>query len=532
MSLPNQLRRLSRLQNGHSIPLRPKTAAGASAKFEATKLVLDEDEIFKEANNNQSYEFSAVEITGLPRFDDLTRYNVSDEAYDELLRTEIRRLVDAAKHPGAFTFDSQGYFEDVGEPSFAELSNLAEQISLDAAIVNFDNFSLVLENTKKKEIVTLVAPFIQDTYEYLRARYLETADIHYPLPNQLKPFTRHRKLYFKLLEYMTGTCIRLLVRAADDKSWNISNIALLAKLSVKLKVISRKSKAYALSALEHLDAVMADFEHEDGPKAVIILTNYAEDKGAEEQRITFGVQDYESPMAYFLNGLLQRKDLINMLDCQISTFWVPASRRQPFNNVHFCAVAFEAGLDNAPIVIIEHRGGEVKTVSSKKQVQASHTALELVRLNFEHIRQSGPPPDRRVDSEPILLTMDWVEKSESGSLIQPGEYPTHKLDDVISMLCPLALCDPFIPIYIEETISRVNARQESMDPMAKFKHPRVQARCSVQSGVYLAEQRQLRRRYPDTVTIAQSGLIKGMRGEYGKRTYMDNANLPHSWYAR
>jgi hypothetical protein len=88
--------------------------------------VLKEDLIFESTQHHVSFTFNGNTLEGLDKYNDATRYGITTEKEDELIRQEIDRLALAAKTNDASLFDSASKFNSSPETALQELADLAE----------------------------------------------------------------------------------------------------------------------------------------------------------------------------------------------------------------------------------------------------------------------------------------------------------------------------------------------------------------------------------------------------------------------
>lgn len=142
-------------------------------------------------------------------------------------------------------------------------------------------------------------PYSSLTHEYLTKAKYKTAKTQGGLSSD-----QFRRLQFALIDYATGCISRLLVRTATFSQWNEQQLALLAQLAVKLKVLSKSSKEYAISAIERAEDTVASFEQFEKEGVVIVIQDYVEDKGLEEKHIHMK-EDMDPAEPYFVENMMK-----------------------------------------------------------------------------------------------------------------------------------------------------------------------------------------------------------------------------------
>ncbi|KAK8850898.1 hypothetical protein PGQ11_013377 [Apiospora arundinis] len=494
-------------------------------RFNASQLKLDGDEIFKEANNHdglpllnhgglQSLDRDGADI---PRFDNVSQYGVNQTTYDKLLRMEIGRLIQVARNPDSYMFCSDGDFGDITEANFADLAKVADMIDINGCVTQLDNSSLVLEKATVNGAIMHGASAAKSCYSYLHRRYKGTYGQRAQPPVPISPPEKQRSLYFKMVDYITGTCFRLLTRVAKGGNWNVTTIALLAKLSLKLKVLARDSKANGLASLDNADRVIEEFEQRAEPTAVIILTEYMENERRKEMYIAFGNDDISPADLYLNNGLYLRNLIHGFVLGALGAIDTNNDRKKGFPALDMCSVTYQAGLAKYNVIVSQERGGEVTTTSSEHYFKASRAALTLFRQNIENISDTQranltPPRTQPVDVEPVYLTVDWLPGAEEENPdLMHGTIQASGIDDLVSAFLPLSLSNPNVAEKVEKLINCISWDKETAYPIQWFEQSQFQTRCCIQSHSAIEELRKFSLNHLDTVPVSQSGLIKPIR---------------------
>lgn len=471
----------------------------------------------KEANIHKKYDWlESYSLIELPRFDGLSDYNISDEDHDGLLRTEVTRLIKTAESKEPYLFNSAGGLTDVSKTSFEELSTLVWRISGDCDIVALDNATMSVTHSTRPFVLQLASMLFQKPYNSLRHEHL-TKSKYKTVKMQDRPSAeRFRISQFALIDYITGCIARLLVRTAAFSQWNEQQLALLAQLAVKLKVLSKSSKEYAVSAIQRAEDTITSFEQFDEPPAVIVIQNYVEGKGLEEKHVHMN-EDMDPAAPYFAENMMKRDSLYDLFHRTLMSLYHSLYTHRGFDDFHYYAVAYETGFDRSLVIISEDKNGRVSTTSRDALTKTSCRAMILARENIEALKDELKTPPTTVTHqnqiEPCFVAMDWAEGE--GVPLKRIRRSLTELDSVISAMIPLALTNPIIASYVEDALqySMGPSRKTYEETIRRFKHPKFEASISVQTSTNIVSQKKVRKDDLDTVPIIRSNMIGTLRGK-------------------
>jgi hypothetical protein len=254
--------------------------------LEGYKFKLSEEKVFEEATLHNNFVYlDKSRLTGLPRFDSLSIYDVKDEDYEKLLRSEIKNLINTPEQEAPYLFNSAGKLEMCDTASYEELSSLALRISLDCSVIALDNATMVIDNRPKATLVSLAVNSMKQPYAMLRHEYVTSEKYNSRKPQSSDVLEASRKLYFAFVDFVIGSIARLLIRTASSAYWNSQTLGPLAQMAVKLKFLSRDSREYAHSAITRVEETIRSFQQSDEHRTTIVIQEHVEGKGIEEKHL-------------------------------------------------------------------------------------------------------------------------------------------------------------------------------------------------------------------------------------------------------
>ncbi|KAI4659252.1 uncharacterized protein J4E78_005678 [Alternaria triticimaculans] len=405
-----------------------------------------------------------MRLTGLPKFDDLKNYGISTNTEKHLWTLEIRRLtVDAA--------------------------------SEDALIFDIRNF---------KDARTRLTTRYEQDEEKVKARR----------PKLLESADDNRKVYFALVDYITSQVARLVVRSATGDYWNHHSLAILAKWSAKLKILSYNPAQYAslsLAAAEELLERMNDSKTEENLQVLKVRATDAKEEDKEDMDIN-SQAEADITGYYFQDHYGMQVFLSQLFNYAVNALYASEKTGNPPNCFEVCTLAYETGLRRSLTVISSDRRGDVAATSDATHVTCSYTAFQNLRKNVEHLKAGRQPP-RDDARDQTHIHCQYTE----GSVSEVHDFRTSRFDDIVSIMIPLSLTDPFVAIGMGLMLDFATGNSEDEDPVLQFERKHFTAKFVVTTAAWEDRQHKLKftnaARQPDleVLSVSQSPLSKAIR---------------------
>jgi hypothetical protein len=130
-----------------------------------------------------------------------------------------------------------------------------DQILTNFQIIKHDNARISLEHfSGDKE--TVIKDF-KSSKQRLISRYKrDRTHVLGCEPKMIEPPERNEKVYFALVDYITSSVGKILVRTASSSYWMKQNLSILAQWRTKLKLLSHNPSHYALRSLDDGDQLV------------------------------------------------------------------------------------------------------------------------------------------------------------------------------------------------------------------------------------------------------------------------------------
>jgi hypothetical protein len=461
---------------------------------------------------------------GLEKFDDSTPYGISEASEKRLVKIEVHRLCTAAADPGPLLFSSDGALPATTEPDLLDLSNLADQIILNFEILKNDNARKVLEHCPAR-IFRAITDF-KSSRRRLYARYKQDqARVQGCQPKTLEPPERNRKIYFALVDYITASIARLVVRSAVSAGgyWESHTIAILAQWAMKLKVVSHDPAHYASIALDEGEALISGVvEGMKSKQALALLVPVAPD-ATEQKSVTTLDTETDITTRYYEENILFRYHMEYLFrQCLHSLY---ASEKTGRNAASFesCTLVYKTGLDETLTLLSSDREGDISASSDPSDVRYTYAALDLVLKNALEVKRKSLGSQKDIET---VIRWEWTDGTNTGHNIS-DRLSTSNLDELISVLVPFGLASTYTAITMDGLVQLASTGTEEEDPLLQFQPPPkgLRALFTVSTAEFLNQQRRLRsEKYhdPEILPVSKSPFRRGIRGKYMLTYYLVN----------
>ncbi|KAH6865259.1 hypothetical protein BKA58DRAFT_472387 [Alternaria rosae] len=482
---------MSSLDLGYQLPEKP-SKRGTLCR-DGHVFTFKESDIMTRATEYEKYSKGGISLTGLPKFDDLKNYGISSATEKHLWLLEIRRLRADAASEDALIFNSNGIFDRTDSTTFENLSNLADQITCNFSIIVHDNALHILEHCRWIGTLSTAVRNFKGARTRLTTRFEQDEEkVRARRPKLLEDPEANRKVYFALVDYITSHVARLVVRSATSDFWNNHSLAILAKWSAKLKILSYNPAQYSslsLDAAEDLLARMTDSEAKENLK---VLKVRATDVGPESKDdLDIDSQAEADITGYYFqdhNGLQVR--LANLFNYAAFALYASEKTGNPPNCFEVCTLVYETGLERSLTVISNDRRGDVAATSDTTHVTCSYTAFQNLMKNVELLKSERQPP-RDDTREQTNIRWQWAEGIQ-GTISPVQNFRTSRFDDIVSIMVPLALTDPHTGIELGNMLDFATGNSEEEDPVIQFERKHFTAKFVVTTAAWQDKQHKLK----------------------------------------
>lgn len=454
----------------HKPPSRSPSTSKRRAITEPTssdEFELDEDLIFARTQEYREFKFNGATLTNLPKYNDSTPYNITEDDEKYLLKGEIARLVKDTVLVTELLFDSQGHVDFTDAAGFDDISNVATQIICNLGIVRLDNSRLALAHCKNEigesaEIFNTSQRMLVNTFSY------DQTQVRGAEPKLLDPSGRNTFVYHALVDYATSTVARLLMRIAKSTIWNEALIACLAESAVKLKILAEDPKLFAersIRGAEHAAEVMK--EKTDSRDLTIFSIDVTDEKKA---RIESYITDTDASQLYHECKWIISKLLSHLIKCTLVNLKVSTRHPSTANNFQCYSGVHEPGVHGIPTAVNKSRLGELYVSQDTFVINCAYTAINLVTLNIDRIAQliEVTPPSSKV---PVGqdTSIEFFRRSLKDDVSPPIRFKTSSIDHVISIVVPLSLSNGFVSNTLSRLVTYLSSITANDDRVIRYR---------------------------------------------------------------
>ena len=493
---------------------------------------LKESEIFEVTQHHVEYTYSGTTLKGLAKFDNTRDYGITEDLEKELLKLEVKQLLEDIVDEKPYLFSSEGLLSSTDSNTFEDVSNVVDQILCNLDIIKHDNARISLEHfTGDKE--NIIADFKRSKQKLISRYKQDRTHVVGCEPKIIEPPERNEKVYFALVDYITGSVGRLIIRTATSGYWMKQTLSILAQWRTKLKVLSHHPSHYALRSLDDGDQFVQQMKTGfELKQAFFLKIRLAPD--AEHKDVDTLETETDVSTRYYSEKTLFRQNLIWLFKYAARTLLNSDISSAPAGCFETCTLVYKIGLDGIPTVISNDREGEISVSSDSVRVNCSYGALDLLIRNAKALTSEEPTPSNTTRDIRSIINWEW-SPGEGREGTRSAKIETSSMDQLISLVIPLGLTSPHTSGTIDNLISLAGSGTEEEDLIVQFEPPPkgFQALFTISTAEWELKQRTLARgRYHDPEIRPVSGFPMkfGLRGEKDRTDLISTMLMRNSWY--
>ena len=479
---------------------------------------LNEEQIFAATQYHVSYTYTGTTLKGLDKYHDCVPYGISENSEQHLLRLEVKRLIDQARPNEPFLFDSGGTLTSTTDEAYQDIANVADQIRCNLYVIRLDAARVSLAHYDGMVSTTIGA--FRRTRRRLVERFDDAhAQVQGAEPKLLADKERNKRLYFALVDYITSSIARLVVRTVSSAYWNRHFFAALAAYAVKLKALSYDPRRFAnlcTGTAEHAIEEMA--QKFLSKQAMFIKVRLKPDANMEDVDTLDTETDasgrYHAEITHFSQYV---HDLVrNVLTSLLIPREQSSSSASSFES---CALIYNAGLDGALTTLSSDREGVITAASNPFRLKTSYVALELLSANIKRVKigmESSPPS--RGSPQGKYARIQYERASTRSNQPPTSELLwTANISYVFSVMMPLALATTSVTAVLDNAVQLATSATDDENPILQFESPPKDLRmlATISSANWIAKEEALDRgvyKDTETLTLTKSPFKHPIRG--------------------
>ncbi|KAK3341820.1 hypothetical protein B0T25DRAFT_511238 [Lasiosphaeria hispida] len=259
--------------------------------------------------------------------------------------------------------------------------------------------------------------------------------------------------YFALIDHLTAVLGHIATQRAASSYWRTVVLAILAKLSTKLKVLAMDLPDFAHSCLGR----GRDISRIKGRLSSPDRSNFMPSEGDVDEMQGFG--EWQFPRISDDDASVSRYCLENATvsrwlgDCLTHALVELGARRPlyaPLDRMDVCAMVFRSGTKGVPTLMHQDRHANIGGSSDGLPLVFSGSAVLLAIELVTRFEIVDPPPvggkvgDGKGTARQVSLQASWEQSREDGSDVdvERSAATLAAISDVVTVLVPLAFAKP------------------------------------------------------------------------------------------
>ncbi|KAK3361018.1 hypothetical protein B0T24DRAFT_692654 [Lasiosphaeria ovina] len=463
-----------------------------------------------------------------PKFDDISRYGISNAKEDKLWQIEATRLLAAVSNfSEPLLFESPIVRWDINKAELEKISELGNQGLHCLNICTHDNQLLLFESMRD----------LFEPSKYMRARNIlshafdtvgSASKLGQPngreRPMDLSIHGKTVEVFCAVVDYTTAVLARFALRGIPTEFWHTRALAGLAKTSAKMKFLFADIEKFALQSLDDGQDVLAKDEvfnvlGSTGKMPVLDIVGpdgqpfqvrqpSKDETGREDATDMMNVRrllsyDERAVDVYFSDMAMTGSWTIDSVRLALFSFQSSMISGNPTDAFDICSLIYRAGLNGLLTLIHQDRDGELMGSTSREFIRLSYSGFKMLYQVASELRRDGAgihqgeprqahAPD---DNNGALLVFDFDEEKARDKREAPGpvlgDKDSFRLDlstmgDLISVMVPLLCTQPMQLlnlVWAMEIVTGVTSVMHTID-YNTLPGPRFTAFASLRTNVY------------------------------------------------
>ncbi|KAI1745487.1 hypothetical protein F4680DRAFT_402359 [Xylaria scruposa] len=465
-----------------------------AGKFDIKDLDVDETRICDELNCHLRFKVKeGYEMKNLPKFDDLTRYNIREDQEIQLWTLEVRRLVAVVKSQTPPSLEGPlEWYGKTDHDGYNRLSTLAHAILYSADVCVHDNELIMLEHCAWWANVK--------TYTGIHRRLLKVFDpeeesVRYD--RKIRLDEQHDELFHALVNYLTAIIAYTLVRTMKARFWTDNCISTLAKFAAKLKVVGVDLPRAVSRTIE----AQKDFQIQTSGLARTRQTNFSSqqtnsgtqhDDSAKETEDTNrrkALQDISdtSGARYFFVMDIFRHHIGALLRVPCTDLLWNEEIDQTGDIFETSAIIYDTGFQNIKTHMCQERDGSIGSTVDLNVIRCASVAFEVCISVWMGLSSTDEPAWPRTS-----IIWNRSELSHSGDIIStsPGHKTLTSMKQVITAMVPYLMFCGTAPTALAAFTSGIIFQTDPTNPVQRYTQPNILAAARIRTSQYDTAHRQ------------------------------------------
>ncbi|CAG9981745.1 unnamed protein product [Clonostachys byssicola] len=511
------------------------------------------DEVLQAVNIHKKFRLPDlapdIEVVGLPAFDDLTQYGITEQVQERLWAAEVSRLAEIVSGTAPLLFEGSADLAVDSQRAHELLASMADRVYQAMSIANYD-----AENMLAEEANTLcdVGKLRKNraTLEYIVDREeggTGEKDANAPCP-------KHEDI-LKFVSYFSGVVARVLCTAADGKFMHLNILAQMAKLCTKLKVLTASLPEFAQISIDNgvpdqkipvplqydlrgrQDGDNANNQGGQGPMSIPaaeahsfaermnpLLEDLRRLSGTEESPPDTTKTKKESVRSlYFLHCHMFRRGVLDLFRVLLlSMRGTNMLSSTPIDCYEMSSMVYVAGFERFRVLLYQDHNRKCFIGSSDRdEVNYARISYHLLDKTIRAMKDNTGAEPSTAAGESVGTIVSWTyvpAECEGGDTLRnPSPFNLKSMSQVITVLVPLILTNPTAVVDLDQTVGLIAFAEDSFNPRHRtIKLPtfgQYTAFCSLTTKEYVKMQEDLGPGAPRSLSNSLPRLNNLLRGQ-------------------
>ncbi|KAK4449795.1 hypothetical protein QBC34DRAFT_403998 [Podospora aff. communis PSN243] len=481
--------------------------------FRLVDLEIDEESICSGLDCHRRFKVKeGYEMKDLPKFNDLTRYDIEEAQEMRLWNFEVGRLVAAVKSERPVLLEGPPeWYGPADSDGYNRMHIMATTMRYALDVCVHDNELLLLEHQ----------PFLmsRDSFAGSYRNLIRDFDpdegvIRYD--KQIKLIKNNDEAYHSLVNYVTATLARVLTRTVTGKFWVENCIATVAKFASKLKVLGHDLPSAVSRTMEAQNDVNARLG-ELYPSEPNPLLARAAESGKRARGDTGDIDLMDTSGArYFLVVDSFSSGIVSLLSSSIKHLHWDEEVEQTADLFETSTVIYHSGFRQQMIHLCQERDGAIGAGADVNMTRCAGMIFDVCREIWSEMPSVEGPV-----GEHTTLIWNWTGLTRTGDLLPsvPGSKTWVSMKDVISGFVPYIVFCGNAPDILSHMGRAIIHFSDPTNPPKFFNHQACLAAARIRTTQYEKRRRQtlmprnIKFQNVYDTAMAQEGALAGIQGD-------------------
>ncbi|KAH8900335.1 hypothetical protein GQ53DRAFT_862337 [Thozetella sp. PMI_491] len=450
---------------------------------------LDAARIINKLKTNRTFHVGGLfDIDGLPLFDDLMRYGVSEDKSKELACLEVERLVGVVNSAKPVQLEgSQAWFGQTDEEGYLRLDKLSHQIKIAIDICSHDLGLLMLEYDPSNAVL--------ERFQEARAGILSVFDSKLTVDatdtwRRMKLEQANDLALHCVVNYLTSILARVLLRSMKGDFWDDNCIIALARTAAKMKIVAADlvhAAEISLAGKREWSARIARImKDEPNPPTV---DEEKETKEVEKQTIALARQVVVKTGRYFAVMSTFSEGILVLLSRVANAMGSAPGAALPPDIFESCSLVYDTGFRGHRALLCQERNGSIGASGSRDEVRCASFTFSMCLDVFESLASRVGSTTRGSSETATMIYWKWTKLGEESEVDEDADPRTGQrwltsMSDLITAFIPyLMVCGPFSNA-LDTLTQRVMSIADPGDPVLMCAETRFLASFVVRASEY------------------------------------------------